>query len=187
MKLAEITVKGVHIKKKVLHAITSGMVGATVSLSFSGEWANLSKTVVFKAGNVTRDVLAVTDWTAVPVPPEVLEKPGLYLRVGVYGTDLDGTLVIPTVWADVDQIRTGVDPSGDPSTDPTPPVWAQLQAEIEKLKEQGTGGAALPAITEADEGKYLRVENGAAVWGDLKIPEQYGLVTYDQDKTITIS
>ncbi len=24
-------------------------------------------------------------------------------------------------------------------------------------------------------------------WADFKIPEQYGLVTYDQDKTITIT
>lgn len=39
-------------------------------------------------------------------------------------------------------------------------------------------------------GQYLRKQSdadGDAVWSDLEIPEQYGLVTYDQNKTITIT
>ena len=47
--------------------------------------------------------------------------------------------------------------------------------------------SGLPRITEESEGKYLQVKNGVAVWGDLEIPQQYGLVTYDQTKTITIT
>ncbi len=47
--------------------------------------------------------------------------------------------------------------------------------------------SGLPRITEDSEGKYLQVKNGVVVWGDLEIPQQYGLVTYDQTKTITIT
>lgn len=47
--------------------------------------------------------------------------------------------------------------------------------------------SGLPPITAESEGKYLQVKDGAAVWADLEIPQQYGLVTYDQTKTITIT
>lgn len=39
-------------------------------------------------------------------------------------------------------------------------------------------------------GQYLRKKSDADLdveWADLEIPEQYGLITYDQDKTITIT
>lgn len=39
-------------------------------------------------------------------------------------------------------------------------------------------------------GQYLRKRtdaDGDVEWANLEIPEQYGLVTYDQDKTITIT
>lgn len=39
-------------------------------------------------------------------------------------------------------------------------------------------------------GQYLRKKSDADLdveWADLVIPEQYGLVTYDQTKTITIT
>ena len=78
------------------------------------------------------------------IPWEVLEKPNVWLSVGVYGTNTDGTLVIPTIWANVCIIRAGATADGDPSADPTPPVWDQLNAEIEKLKdaiENGGGGS----------------------------------------------
>lgn len=64
----------------------------------------------------------------------------------------------------------------------------QIGAAVEKyMGENPDAFSGLPQITENSEGKYLRVKNGVAVWGDLEIPQQYGLVTYDQTKTITIT
>lgn len=64
----------------------------------------------------------------------------------------------------------------------------QVAASVSKyIKENPDAISGLPDITEETEGKYLHVKNGVAVWGDLKIPQQYGLVTYDQTKTITIT
>ena len=52
----------------------------------------------------------------------------------------------------------------------------------------GSGGHGIPSGGKA--GQYLCKKSDAdydVVWCDLVIPEQYGLVTYDQDKTITIT
>ena len=90
----------------------------------------------------------------------------------------------PTVWANLGFIRPSATPDGDESTDPSLPVWAQLKEQIDNLRITGSG---LPPITAESNGKYLRVKNGVAVWDNIEIPEQYGLVSYNQDKTITIT
>ena len=51
-----------------------------------------------------------------------------------------------------------------------------------------TGSVALPSGGKA--GQFLRKKSdadGDVEWADLEIPEQYGLVSYDQDRTITIT
>lgn len=108
--------------------LTSGMVGAQCAFSFDAEWTGLVKTAVFIAGTVQKDVLLTSNECVIPW--EVLEKPGYQLYIGVYGVNGNGDLVIPTVYANVGNILPGADPSGDESTDPTLPVWAQLQAGL---------------------------------------------------------
>lgn len=122
--------------------ITSGTVGMTAEFTFDSAWDGLGKTAVFMACGEKR-IVPVVDGEVV-VPWEVLEKPKVWLSVGVYGTNTDGSLVIPTIWANVCVIRAGATAEGDPSADPTPPVWDQLNAEIEALKdaiENGGGGS----------------------------------------------
>ena len=70
------------------------------------------------------------------------------LFAGVYGTDASGKLVIPTIMAPVKMILPGADPSGDEGADPELPIWAQLQADIETLKQSGTGGGSI--IVDSD-------------------------------------
>lgn len=114
--------------------LTSGMVGKQVMLELSPDWEGLSKTVVFSNGEVTRDVLY--GGGAVTIPAAVLEKPLKQLVVGLCGVSGDGKVVIPTIRAEGPWIRPGVEPSGDVSTDPDLPVWAQLQAAVEELAER---------------------------------------------------
>lgn len=94
--------------------LTSGLIGAKVKFRFSEEWAQLTKTVVFRGGGVTRDVVGVD--TVAKIPHEVL-LPGIPLEIGVYGTASDKSVVIPTVWARTNLIRPGAVPSGVESTD----------------------------------------------------------------------
>ena len=108
--------------------ITSGTVGLPVEFTFDSQWDSLRKIVVFRAGNVIKSVEDPTT-----VPWEVLAKPGAWLSVGVYGTNTDGTEVIPTIWANVSPIQVGVNPDGDPSTDPTLPIWQTMMNYFSSL------------------------------------------------------
>lgn len=67
------------------------------------------------------------------------------------------------------------------------PVDNIINVEITEL----SGGNAKNGIPAGGKtGQYLckqSDEDYDVVWADLIIPEQYGLVTYDQDKTITIT
>lgn len=121
--------------------ITSGTVGLPIEFSFDSEWEYLRKLVVFRAGDVVKTVeLSGKENT---VPWEVLEKPGVWLSIGVYGSKSDATVVIPTIWANVSVIHLGVDPDGDPSTVPTPSMWQTIMEYIESL-------AAKPAAKVAE-------------------------------------
>ena len=111
--------------------ITSGTVGLPVEFTFDSQWDDLTKMAVFRAGNIIKDVVNPGDGTTVPW--EVLEKPGQWLSVCVYGSNEDGTIVIPTIWANVRPIYDGVDPDGDPSVDPTTPIWQEMLNYLAEL------------------------------------------------------
>ena len=132
--------------------LTAGMSKAvTVQFVFSPDWDGLTKTAVFSNGKTTVDVLAANwDGDTVPVPHEVLAVPGRHARVGVYGEDESG-VVLPTVWVSLGKVQPGADPSGDASTDPSLPVWAQLQKQIGDLDDLKTynKGNLVDAINEA--------------------------------------
>lgn len=150
MNLSNISVSDVITTAADCGTITSGMVGATVTIRYTDSlWENLKKTVVFSAGLVTRDVPDAAE--TVEVPHEVLKHPGHQLMVGVYGYDDAGNLVIPTTMVPIGMIRQGADPSGDERTDPTLPVWVKLQEEVAALKVIGEdGGYYQPEITQID-------------------------------------
>ena len=111
--------------------ITSGTVGLPVEFTFDSQWDGLTKMAVFRAGNIVKDVVNPGEGTTVPW--EVLERPGLWLSIGVYGSNEDGTVVIPTIWANVCPIHIGVDPDGDPSVDPTIPIWQEMLNYLAKI------------------------------------------------------
>lgn len=128
MNIANVKVNGVEAVVDQLSPIPAGIVGATVSFQYDdGIWSTLRKTVVFRSV-VVRDVVDAGE--LVTVPPEVVAEGYITLRVGVYGVDAQGTVVIPTLWAELGQVLPAADPSGDPSADPELPVWAQIQARI---------------------------------------------------------
>lgn len=149
--------------------LTAGMAkAARVRIDFSRDWDNLAKTAVFATETVTVDV-AEAAWTdgVCEIPHEVLATAGANVRVGLYGAGADGT-ALPTIWADLGLVRDGADPSGDASTDPTLPVWAQIEAAIGSLSDLTTEAKStlVAAINEAAKtgsgagGMALRVADG---------------------------
>ena len=129
MVIAKLYVSGARAAVYGLQKIPSGIVGATIELSFDREWVGLTKMAVFR-GVVTKDVIIIGN--RITIPAECVAEPGHRLQVGFYGVR-DGSLAIPTIWADLGAILDAADPHVDTSTDPALPVWAQILEMIESM------------------------------------------------------
>ena len=131
--------------------LTSGMVGTEVEFLFSDEWAPLIKTAVFIAGSQKRVVLEAA-WrdNICIIPHECLAESDVHLLVGVYGTNIGGSLVIPTVYADLGMIWTGADADGETGAEASPELWAQLQAQLD-LKESSENKVTFLSEASTDE------------------------------------
>ena len=127
------------------------MVGTEVEFLFSDEWAPLIKTAVFIAGSQKRVVLEAA-WrdNICIIPHECLAESDVHLLVGVYGTNIGGSLVIPTVYADLGMIWTGADADGETGAEASPELWAQLQAQLD-LKESSENKVTFLSEASTDE------------------------------------
>ncbi len=133
-----IIVDGTDAHVAALTPLTAGMVGATARFTFTGTaWEGLTKIAVFRCGGVSRDS-ADWDGQVCTIPHECLTTAGEPLLLGVYGANSNGTVVIPTVYADCGVIRPGADPTGDPAADPATPFFASLlERVLAEAKESG--------------------------------------------------
>lgn len=149
-----LTVTGADAEAKVSGPLTGGMTGIRVYIQYDKGWDGLIKTLVCRSAvenlpcDETRIILNAG--TQATVAHEVM-IPGRNLYLGIEGRNEDGTAVYPTVWADCGKIRAGANADGDPSADPTPEVWAQLQGHMGSLEELETEdkSSLVAAINEA--------------------------------------
>lgn len=149
MKIAEVKVAKTTCETMRIVPIPKGIVGATVSIEYmDSAWDGLQKTVVFRSG-ITKDVL--TAGNEVVVPAEVVSRAGVYLYMGVYGVDAANNVVIPTIWTEIGLVNGAAAPSGDASTNPSLPVWAQIQGMIGDLDNLDTVAKSnlVAAVNEA--------------------------------------
>ena len=149
MKIAEVRVSGCRCETVRLEPIPRGIVGAVVAVEYTDPaWDSLRKTVVFR-GAATKDVLDAGN--EIVIPAEVVSKAGGSLYMGVYGVDAENHVAIPTIWAELGVIQGAATPSGDASTAPSLPVWAQIQAMVGDLGMLDTEAKSnlVAAINEA--------------------------------------
>lgn len=144
--------------------LTSGTVGKVLNFAFTEDWRPLIKYAVFEASG--RCIALTNIGDSCIIPHEVLAKHGGALRVGVYGRTADGSAATPTVYAQLGIIQRGEDPNADPSTKPTLPVWAQIQAQIGDM-------AALE--TEAKDSLVAAINEAAKSGGDAAADPTLGL------------
>lgn len=135
MTSIKLIVSGASARAEVDGLLTSGMVGIPVTISYDSAWDGLKKTLVCRGGSIARTILNVDGMATVPHECMIANAT---LQIGVEGRNADGTLVIPTVLARCGLICSGANADADPSTDPTLPVWAQIQSMIGNLDELDT-------------------------------------------------
>lgn len=177
MEIAKIQITGVRAAL-VDHGpsrweIPAGIIGGTIRLIYGPDWMDLTKTVVFSCGNVTKDVVDAGE--VVTIPAEVVDKPERKLLVGVYGVDAEGETATPTLWLE-GYVRSAADPSGDPSTDPALPVWAQLEQRIQALENRETFCSVTNELNHVTSNNQTdRVVRGSSYRAALTAEEGYAL------------
>lgn len=160
MEIAKIKVSSLEAEVVSQKPVPAGIVGATIRVEYTDPiWEGLRKTVVFN-GCTAKDVLS--GGSVITVPAEVVARPGANLLVSFYGVGANNALVVPTLRASLGKIQPAADPSGDASTEPTLPVWAQLQQEVENLRESGgiSGGdgfSPTATVEQTDAGATITI------------------------------
>ena len=146
-----------------LGALVAGMRGFTLQVFFTEEWNLLRKTAVFQAAGQTVSVADIAE--EVPIPTEVLTTAGHQLKLGIFGEDGKGTMVVPTTWVTLDTILPGADPSAQDGYEPLPDLWQQIRYQIGDMKklstaEKGSLVAAINALAASkDPGDHRALKN----------------------------
>ena len=120
--------------------LTSGSAGIQVQFTLSEDWTGLSKLAVFRTGDDGESIDVVLDNNLnCVVPAEALETADEVLFIGVYGSDGNGTVIIPTIWAAAGVIRPGTEPNTPAEAEPTPEIWAQILSVAQEAETTATG------------------------------------------------
>lgn len=163
---------------KILVGTTSGIArnrlqiparaaGLTVAVVFTDPvWDNLTKTVVFRG---TGSRIAEFDGKTAVIPWEVLTEPGTRVYFGIFGTDSQSGLQLPLIEVDIGITERSTDPQADPGTDPTLPVWAQLDSRVKKLESQGPSGGSSEVYFEGETMVVSTANSGIKIDGETLI------------------
>ena len=127
--------------------VTSGSVGIKMEVSVDSHWDGLYKYVVFQSIDTKITVQYFND--PIIVPYEVLTAYGHQLKIGIYGTNDVGDIVIPTIWNGELIVYEGVSLSNDPGAEPTPTVVAKMNRDIAEAMSTANDAMALSEDTES--------------------------------------
>ena len=146
MIICQVSKAAITVAQSVL--LTSGMVQAVqVRFCFSPEWEGLTRTAVFRAGQVSVSCL-LDEQNCCTVPWECLQTAGTHLMVGVYGTRAQ-EVVLPTVECSLGLICTGAQPAENTPQEPTPTLVQQLLTTAEAAAQ-----TAASVRADADAGLF---------------------------------
>ena len=146
MIICHVSKAAITVAQSVL--LTSGMVQAVqVRFCFSPEWEGLTRTAVFRAGQVSVSCL-LDEQNYCTIPWECLQTAGTHLMVGVYGTRAQ-EVVLPTVECSLGLICTGAQPAENTPQEPTPTLVQQLLTTAEAAAQ-----TAASVRADADAGLF---------------------------------
>lgn len=154
--------------------IVCGNSGYVIEFEFDDEWSAYdTKTARFKWNGQAEEIPFSGNQCRVPIISDTL-----FVEVGVFAGNLQ------TTTGAYINTKKSILCGSEKHHEPEPDVYNQL---LELLNKNGavngipSGGKTGQILCKKSDDDY-DVE-----WTDFKIPEQYGLVTYDQDRTITIT
>lgn len=129
--------------------ITAGSVGIQCRFAFSAEWDGLGKTAVFETDK--HKIAVVLNTPAVTIPWEVCEEADLDVIVGVYGTNGNGTIVIPTIYAKLGTVAVGT------TTDGAENAQTPTATDVQQITSAAANAVstANTAKSTADEAKSI--------------------------------
>ena len=146
MIICQVSKAAITVAQSVL--LTSGMVQAVqVRFCFSPEWEGLTRTAVFRAGQVSVSCL-LDEQNCCTIPWECLQTAGTHLMAGVYGTRAQ-EVVLPTVECSLGLICTGAQPAENTPQEPTPALVQQLLTTAETAAQ-----TAASVRADADAGLF---------------------------------
>ena len=149
--------------------ITTGSVGIQVQFSFSSDWDGLTRVAVFRVGDESDWYDMMLDSTNIcTVPWELLaeKNEGEPLFIGVEGENIDGNVVIPTVWVSAGGIRSGAHSGNASGADPTPSQWSQIRdlaTQAEASAEAAQAAASHQPIVSGEMWYVWDIDQGAYV------------------------
>ena len=163
MIFADVMVRFSTVDVMLHDKLPCGAAGLKVRFRFmDSAWNDLKKIAVFRNKTQTFDV-AIVDNCAT-IPQELLTKVLDVIDVGIYGTDAEQALAIPTLWGSLGRIESAANPSGDPAMDPTLPYWALIQEQVDMLENTILGN---------DDPEGVRVSalrtSGGTMSGDINM------------------
>ena len=184
MKIGILEIGLTQAKITMLAPVTEGLKGATLQICYRHPiWADLNRRVTFRAGKISKYVRD-TDGEVL-VPWEVLQHHGRTLIVGVTGYSVDDAVVVPTIEIQATEIQRGSTPADSESTDPTLPIWAQLESELQKLADESVSDDELNAevkraLTEAKEsGAFTGPQGPQGIQGEKGEKGDPGVASFD--------
>lgn len=139
--MIEITINKADAVASQLETLVCGMVNMVqIHFSLSEHWDGLQKTAVFTNGQTTIDVLE-SEWLAPDIcvlPPEMVAVPGKKVSVGLRGQATLGTDVgiLPSTLCNLGTVKQGPAAQADSGTQPSLPVWGQLQEQVARLQDR---------------------------------------------------
>ena len=154
--MIEIEVSAAGARLLQSEVLTSGRAGLRCHLHFDEAWDGLQKTAVVVGSRSQNVLLRDKEFT---VPAVCLGRAGDALKIGLYGTNGDGTLIIPTVWVNCGEIHPGADLTTEEEIEVPPNLLAQIQALAAE-----TAAIAAQLKQDAENGRFngTQGERGAA-------------------------
>lgn len=155
----KVIVRGTKVTAELTGVLTSGMVGVPVTFQFDEDWSDLRKLGVFE-GSGQKKYLDLNLGDELTIPWEVLAGERTMVKVGVEGRNADGTVVIPTLWAEVGVVLPGAQAGNDPALKPSPSEYDQIMQAIDDGRLKGDPGytpqMGVDYFTPADKAEMVK-------------------------------